>query len=1042
MPEISDQNQPGPQESDPASFYSQPILNSPYQEPTRHWELDEAGQPTKRIRMGRRPADFITPVSAPRKVHKQGQLLTDATQEKAEAISSNAQEYHKATIDEIRQHVSVWRKAPQTDWKVTPITAKLLEFWRTRDSPTLRPFFCQLEAVETAIWLTEVAPQAKIFRPYLEHLAKENQTHNNGLNRLALKMATGSGKTTVMAMLIAWQTLNAIRSSSAKFSRGFLVVTPGITIRDRLQVLKPNAPNSSYRELVPPDMLRDMQQARIVITNYHAFMPREKLDIASGTRAVLEGWRENRLETRESPGEMMQRVAPELMGLRNIVVFNDEAHHCYREKISPLGADDFASLKGIDKTDARNEAKERQEAARVWISGLESVQAQLGISRVFDLSATPYFLAGSGYAEGTIFPWTMSDFSLMDAIECGIVKLPRIPVADNITSLEVPMFRNLWDNIRDKMPKKGKGEYLPQDLPSPLITAIDALYGHYVATFNSWREKNIPEPPCFIIVCNNTATSKLLYDYLGGYQQTLASGETVTRHGHCELFRNYDDNGQLLARPRTLLIDSAQLERGDALDDSFREAARPEIERFRRELLLRGGKLASEARKGKELPDAVILREVLNTVGKKGQLGESVRCVISVGMLSEGWDANTVTHILGVRAFGTQLLCEQVIGRALRRRSYQLNANGLFDVEYADALGIPFDFTGKPEVVAPGEPVEVTHVHAMRPERDQLAITFPRISGYRAVLPAEDIGAEFGADSALILTPELTDATDTRNAGIAGEHADLTVDYSDRRQQTVLLNLTKFLLERYFRDEDGAPKLYLYGRLRAIAGQWLREYCQFKGGTQPGQLLLPVFLAEACERIYQAILRHAQNHAANSASIMTALPDPFNPQGTSLDVDFRTVKAELWATDARKCGINYVVYDGNWEAEFCRCLEKQDNHVLCYVKNHNLGFEVPYSFNGASKMYRPDFIVRIDDGQADPLNLVVEIKGIRGEDARAKRLAMENCWIPGVNNLGDFGRWAFLELTDRHELAADFSKAVEKLRKGESYQNMGSLLDA
>lgn len=1024
-----------------ASFYSEPILNSPYSEPERHWELDEAGQPTKRILRGRRPADFVSPVPKPGKSRKarQGELITDATEAQAEAISTAAQEYHKALINEIRRHVSDWRKLPKTEWKVTPVTARLLEHWRCHEFNNIRPFFCQLEAVETAIWLTEVAPQSRKFQPILDHLKDASEKHNPGLNRLALKMATGSGKTTVMAMLIAWQALNAVRISSTKFSRGFLVVAPGLTIRDRLQVLKPNNPASYYREreLVPVDMLRDLMQAKVVITNYHAFMPREKLDIASGTRAFLEGWREKPLATRESEGEMLNRVLPGLMGLRNIVVFNDEAHHCYREK---SGEDeDFRGLKGVDKTDARNEAKERQETARVWISGLEAVRRQIGISRVFDLSATPFFLAGSGYNEGTIFPWTMSDFSLMDAIECGIVKLPRIPVADNITAPETPMFRNLWENIRDKMPKKG-GQ--PGDLPSPLIAAIDALYGHYVRTFESWQQRKVSVPPCFIIVCNNTATSKLIFDYIAGYRQTLANGETETRAGHCPLFRNFDENGAPLARPRTLLIDSVQLERGDLLDPGFREAASEEIARFRRELTLSGGPLASLARAGKELSDAVILREVMNTVGKKGQLGEGIRCVVSVGMLSEGWDANTVTHILGVRAFGAQLLCEQVIGRALRRQSYQLNDNGLFDVEYADALGIPFDFASRPEIAKNPEPVEVTHVHAMRPERDPLEITFPRISGYRAVLPSDEPRAEFTDESVYVLTPEMTGATDTRNAGIIGDHVDLTLAYSKSRNQTVLLHLTRHLLEKYFCDDDGLPKLYLYGRLKEIAREWLERHCQFKGGTQPAQLMQPVFLEEAASRIDQAIQRYARNHAGGGKNLVRALPDPANPLGTSLDVSLRTVKTELWPTDARKCGINYVVYDGKWEAEFCRCLEKQHNHVLAYVKNHGLGFEVPYRFNGENRVYRPDFIVKIDMGEAEPLNLIVEIKGLRGEDAKAKRLAMENYWIPGVNNLGEFGKWAFLELTDRHEIAAQFASAVARLRQVQIAQPAGSLLDA
>src|SRR5450631_2530258 len=308
--------------------------------------------------------------------------------------------------------------------------------------------------------------------------------------RLALKLATGAGKTTVMAMLIAWQTINAARRPGSKnFTRGFLICAPGLTIKDRLRVLQPNDPDSYYasRELVPGDMLADLDRAKIVITNYHAFKLRERMELSKGGRALLQG-RGEALNTLETEGQMIQRVMPDLMGLKNILVINDEAHHCYREK--PNAEEELAELKG----DEKDEAKKNKEAARLWISGLEAVNRKLGVARVIDLSATPFFLSGSGYVEGTLFPWTMSDFSLMDAIECGIVKLPRVPVAENIPGDELPMFRNLWENIRKDMPKKGRGqgeELDPLKLPTRLQTAIEALYGHYEKTFKLWEERGV-----------------------------------------------------------------------------------------------------------------------------------------------------------------------------------------------------------------------------------------------------------------------------------------------------------------------------------------------------------------------------------------------------------------------------------------------------------------------------------------------------------------------------------------------------------------------
>jgi type III restriction enzyme len=430
-------------------------------------------------------------------------------------LSGDGQKYDPISIiNEIRGHVNNWRALPPGAWQVTPVTARLLQHWRSHEFQDARPFFCQIEAVETAIWLAEVAPKLKAQKSVsvlLASLENSSQEANPGLSRLALKLATGAGKTMVMAMMIAWQTLNAARHpDSRKFTRGFLVVAPGLTIRDRLRVLLPNDPDSYYqnRELVPEDMLPDLQKAHIVITNYHAFRLRERLELSKGNRALLAGRTGQAPMTLETEGQMLQRVIPGLMGMKNIFVINDEAHHCYREKPA---SEEEKPLKGEKK----KEAESNNEAARLWISGLEVIQRKLGVARIFDLSATPFFLRGSGYAEGTLFPWTVCDFSLMDAIECGIVKLPRVPVASNIPNEEMPMYRNLWEHIGKKMPKKGRGKsgaLDPLELPLELQTALAALYGHYEKTFHVWEEAHIKPPPCFIIVCNNTASSKLVYE--------------------------------------------------------------------------------------------------------------------------------------------------------------------------------------------------------------------------------------------------------------------------------------------------------------------------------------------------------------------------------------------------------------------------------------------------------------------------------------------------------------------------------------------------
>jgi type III restriction enzyme len=410
----------------------------------------------------------------------------------------------------------------------------------------------------------------------------------------------------------------------------------------------------------------------------------------------------------------------------------------------------------------------------------------------------------------------------------------------------------------------------------------------------------------------------------------------------------------------------------------------------------------------------------MNTVGKQGRLGESIRCVVSVSMLTEGWDANTVTHVLGVRAFGTQLLCEQVIGRALRRQSYDLNEQNLFNVEYADVLGIPFNFTAKPVIAPPQPPRETIQVKAVRPERDHLEIHFPRVEGYRVELPEERLTAEFNADSVLELTPDLVGPSITRNAGIIGEGVDLSLKHlEDMRRSTVLMHVTKRLLYTKWRDPGEEPKLYLFGQLKRITKEWLDGCLVCKGGTYPAQLMYQELADMACERITAGITRSLVGERP-----IKAVLDPYNPTGSTIHVNFTTSKRDRWETHPERCHVNWVILDSDWEAEFCRVAESHPR-VQAYVKNHNLGLEVPYRYGSETRRYRPDFIVLVDDGHDDPLHLVVEIKGYRREDAKEKKATMETYWIPGVNNLGQYGRWEFAEFTEVYQIEADFEAKVE-----------------
>jgi type III restriction enzyme len=908
--------------------------------------------------------------------------------------------------------VERWRELPATEWGVSHETARLLLHWRIGE-PQPPLFYCQIEAIETLIWLTEVAPK---HRPEIRKRLEEfNAEANPELFRIALKMATGSGKTTVMAMLVAWQAINFARHPGAKlFSDAFLVVTPGITIKDRLRVLYPSDPQNYYetRNLIPRDMLDDVRKARVIITNYHAFKLREKLQAPKLTKQILQG-RDEALSTTETEGEMTRRVCPELMARKSIVVINDEAHHCYRHKV---GEEEEQKVAGEE----REEAKKNEEAARVWISGLEAIKRKLGVRAVYDLSATPFFLRGSGYKEGTLFPWAVSDFSLMDAIESGVVKIPRVPVSDDQVGNLMPVYRDLYKHIRGDLPKKGRAKQKhesldPDDLPKELTGALTALYGHYTTIFEEWYAGKVGQEPVFIVVCNNTSTSKLVYDHIAGYERE-ESGQKILIDGKLPLFRNVE-NGRWLHRPRTLLIDSEQLDSGEALTPDFKKIAGREIDEFKAELRAR-----FPDRDVEKITDEDLLREVMNTVGKPGRLGEHVRCVVSVSMLTEGWDANTVTHVLGVRAFGTQLLCEQVVGRGLRRVNYDPDDDGMFEPEYADVLGVPFTFVASHKVAAPRPPKPVTRVYAL-PERDALEIRFPRVVGYRVTLPSERLNATFSEDSRLIISPDVV-PTRAENEGIVGEGVTLTLEEIGRRRlREVEFYVAGHALRSKFRDDDGNLKPYLFPQLLRITREWLAGgYLVCKGDTRPQFLLWRHFADQAVERIYRAVTGGTRGEER-----LRPLIDSYNPWGSSKYIDFTTSKSTLWTTGADRCQVNYVVWDSEWEANFCEQVERMPE-VAAYVKNHGLGFEVPYLHQGDERRYRPDFILKIAEGADDPLQLIVEIKGYRQGDAQAKADTMRSLWVPAVNNHGALGRWAFLEIRDIYEAAREIRTFLDANR--------------
>ena len=638
------------------------------------------------------------------------------------------------------------------------------------------------------------------------------------------------------------------------------------------------------------------------------------------------------------------------------------------------------------------------------------MKAKIGVKAIYDLSATPFFLRGSGYPEGTLFPWVVSDFSLIDAIEAGIVKVPRVPVADDSMTGEQPTYRDLWLRIREHLPKKGRrndtvgGE---PKLPVELQGALHSLYSNYEKHYRLW-EKNTEArvrgitPPVFIVVCNNTNVSKLVFDFIAGWEKKVGE-EVIVQAGQLSIFSNDDGQGNWLQRPNSVLVDSTQLESGEAMSDDFKKIAAREIEEFKTEYRAR-----FPGRDAENLTDEDLLREVMNTVGKAGKLGEHVKCVVSVSMLTEGWDANTVTHVLGVRAFGTQLLCEQVVGRGLRRMSYAANEKGYFNPEYAEVYGVPFSFipcSGATNDPKPG-PL-ATRVRALE-NRIACEITFPRLLGYRYDVADKRLTANFTDQSRLTLsTADIP--TKTENAPIVGESSIHTLDdLKCRRLNEVAFLLAKLTLEKYFRDDDGNDKPWLFPQLLGIAKRWLAECVTLKDNTFPQLLLLIEFAHDVADRIYKAIVASTDTSAA-----LKPILRPYDTIGSTRYVDFDTTRPVL-ATRADKCHISHVVADtGSWEQKMAEALEDMPE-VIRYVKNHSLGFTIPYALNGEEKNYTPDFIACLDDGRGldDLMNLIVEVTGEKKKDKAAKVATASTLWVPAINNYGGFGRWGFIEIAD------------------------------
>ncbi len=966
-----------------------PILNSPYIEPNQHFKSDERGL-TQDVLDYRRPSSFYIPVPRPKSLKQREE------QNLAEGAFGSELQKENEFINKVREKVKKWREEGYPG--VTKVTRDLLFYWND-ESRENKLFFCQIEALETLMFINECAE--KLNESWIiNEIKKANTDANPGLYRIALKMATGSGKTVVMGMIIAYNTLNKIRyPQDTRFTDGFVIITPGITIKDRLNVLHPNSRNNYYleRDIVSYQDFELLKQAAILITNYHQLELRQNSRYALNSVIKATGLIKEEA-VKETPAAMINRVFKSVLNKPRLLVINDEAHHCYREKPNE------EKLSGDD----RKEADENNFAARVWISGVEALSQKISVNAIIDLSATPYFLRGSGYKEGTIFPWAISDFSLIDALECGVVKIPRLPVkADNITAGDEPEFRNLWIHVRDDLPKKGKktGNYDLSiiNLPTKLQEALESLYGSYEKYYKivEKQKKLNPHvmPPVMIIVCNNTTVSEMVYRWVAGFERETTSGQIKIEKGNLDVLRN-EDGARFLDRPNTLLIDSAALESGKDIDSDFKKIFSKEIADFHKEYKYRFP--------GRDEPtDAELLREVMNTVGKPGKLGENIKCVVSVSMLTEGWDVNTVTHILGLRAFSTQLLCEQVVGRALRRIDYSVDGNGLMTPEYAEVYGVPFSFLRIESDVSPQAPKVIHRVYSLE-EREQYEITFPRLEGYKYELDEQKLAAHFTDESNIIIENE---PTEIEIEGVIGEGTKENLEkIRTKREGEVITRLAEGLLKRYYRDSEGQEKYWLFPQLKRIVDQYVKDHVKLKDNMVIGYLTVGEYFSGAMSKIQQGIV--IENISRSKDKKVLPILVPYDTIGSTRYVDFPTTKE---VQETIKSHINYVVADTNeWEQGVAKKLELMPE-VLSYVKNQGLSFTIPYEHRGITRHYTPDFVVKIEMPDKAIVNLIIEVTGKKDDKKVVKVQTMRDLWISAVNNHGGFGKWASVEIQDIHE---------------------------
>jgi type III restriction enzyme len=920
------------------------IISSPYVEPQQYWEYIRDTREFI-LQAGRRPAGYVVASESSKSFDDPGTFI------------------EIDLVNTIRPRINKWRQAGYPG--VTGITKRLLQHWQDpEERKDRRFFFCQLEAIETLIWLTE-APE-----PYKTGI--EIPSDGGEFSRWCNKMATGSGKTIVMAQLIAWNVLNKIANGKdTRFSKNVLIVAPGLTVRNRLSVLNPADPENYYEEfnIVPSGLMDSLRQGKIIIKNWHGLAWQTEEKIARKKSVDKRGAKSDEAYVKEILGDMANAT--------NIIVINDEAHHAWRVPAE-------SKIKGVKKEDI--------EESTVWVGGLDRINRARGILRCFDLSATPFAPSGKKASEEALFPWIISDFGLNDAIEAGLVKTPRVVVRDD-GNVDANLRSRLYHIYMDETVKDDINQKVDESTPLPdLIRNAYLLLGKdWQATKDEWEKAGYKIPPVMITVANTTFTSgRIKYSFDKDAFNLSVAGL-----------------GDLCNPEKTLQIDSSILQKAEAETE---EVEITEVEETEDD--------SEDAPKEKKLTkkqQAELLRRTVDTVGKIGEPGEQIQNVISVGMLSEGWDAKTVTHIMGLRAFSSQLLCEQVVGRGLRRTSYDVADDGLFEAEYVNIFGVPFTFLpheGGIDGPPPPPPKPKTEIKPVR-EKAEHEITFPNVVRIDHVYKPQ-LALNISKVKTLELDPYESITTAELAAIIAGKPNPAALSEIDLKEigerfriQSIIFKIASTIYNSEKKpDWKGSKETFLIQLISIIekfiySNKIVIKNPLFNQDEARRRVLIMLNMNKVVQHIWNEI------RAVNTEAL-TPVFDKESPIRSSGDIRTWWTSKPNEAFD--KSHINFVVVDSKWEYLEAKTIN-ESKVVKSFVKNDHLNFVVYYNYQGVVRRFFPDFLIKLKTGE----NLIVETKGQDNEQNKTKRAYLDE-WCRAINQHGGFGKWSWAVSFDPNDL--------------------------